>query len=165
MPCHGGYRHQLELSMERQRQERETEQSPERQYWYALVARSCNDDSLSLLVHEERLYFAVQLLSNEVHRGGFHTYFFNSSGGFYRYAIEGLLGLGAKDALQSTTSAKKRVFGNTPVPTDTGVRRTYLNEHNTIDIDLDDLENIFCDHAKDLDEKCRWFAREHGFFT
>jgi hypothetical protein len=78
------------------------------------------------LSETEKVYYAVALLRNEVNNGGFHQYFFNSSGSYYAYAEKGLVALGATQILELLRKAKAILFPDVPVPVETKRRREIL---------------------------------------
>jgi Domain of unknown function (DUF4375) len=47
----------------------------------------------------ERMIFAFTWLAREVQNGGFHQYFFNSAGDYWRDALEGLVAIGDEHGL------------------------------------------------------------------
>ena len=78
------------------------------------------------LSEPEKLCYAVALVRDEVYNGGFHQYFFNSSGSYYNYAENGLVRLGATQILELLRLAKEIVFPLTPVPMDMKTRRLLI---------------------------------------
>ena len=69
--------------------------SPQALYWSALVNRVYDGrEGFAGLSPAERSYYAVSVLSGEVHNGGFDQYFGNSSGDQYQAARAGLRGVG-----------------------------------------------------------------------
>ena len=95
---------------------------------YASLIERVHDSpgGFNALSEPEKLYYATALMQNEVHNGGFHQYFFNSSGSYYEYAQRGLTEFGATQTLELLRQAKQVVFPTVLVPTDTERRRDLL---------------------------------------
>jgi hypothetical protein len=95
---------------------------------FASLIERVHDSSggFNALSEPEKLYYATALMRNEVHNGGFHQYFFNSSGSYYEYAQRGLTELAATQTLALLRQAKQVVFPTMLVPTDTERRRNLL---------------------------------------
>jgi Domain of unknown function (DUF4375) len=85
------------------------------------------DGGFGALSEAEKLYYSVALLRNEINNGGFHQYFFNSSGNYYSYIEAGLQLLGVTQTLTLLREAKEIVFPGMPVTTDIKVRRTHMH--------------------------------------
>jgi hypothetical protein len=118
------------------------------------------------LSRAERQYFAVGLLEGEVYNGGFHQYFFNSSGDSYLYAIEGLEAIGALQALQLLRKAKQIVFGFAEPPQSTGRRRALLHSvENACEVRLASLDSLFRKDPDSLGAKLELFAKEQGLIS
>ena len=47
----------------------------------------------------ERMVFAFTWMAREAHNGGFHQFFFNSAGDYWRDVLEGLVAIGDKEGL------------------------------------------------------------------
>ncbi|MCR1764692.1 DMP19 family protein, partial [Pseudomonas aeruginosa] len=100
MPCKGGYRQNIEDGKRFHTERRRYLASPQALYWSALVNRVYDGrEGFAGLSPAERSYYAVSVLSGEVHNGGFDQYFGNSSGDQYQAARAGLRELEAEDAL------------------------------------------------------------------
>jgi hypothetical protein len=111
----------------------------------------------------ERQYFAVGLLDGEVYNGGFHQYFYNSSGDTYPEAIEGLETMGALQALELLRKAKQIVFGIAEPPKHTGPRRALLaSVESTCEERLASLDRLFWKDPDSLSAKFERFAEERG---
>jgi len=67
----------------------------------------------------EKLYYALDLFQGEVNNGGFHQFFFNSSGSYYELIESGLVTFDEPQALELLHQAKQVVFPETLVPADT----------------------------------------------
>jgi len=137
-------------------------------FYNSLIERVHNSaDGFDGLSDAERLYWSVALLRNEINNGGFHQYFFNSSGSYYEYAEKGLVRLGALQTLDLLRQAKEIVFTGVPVPVDTEIRRDLIP---VVEPDsptpewarkLDELDQRFYADADNLTPRLEAFAREH----
>ena len=87
IPCKGGYRQTIEDGKPFHTERRRYLASPQALYWSALVNRVYDGgEGFAGLSPAERSYYAVSVLSGEVHNGGFDQYFGNSSGDQYQAA-------------------------------------------------------------------------------
>lgn len=92
--------------------------------WHEPVRRVYQtSQSFAGLSESEQQYFAVAALDGEVYRGGFESYFFNSSGSYYKQAKAGLETLGATQSLTLLMRARQVLFGFKEVPEETASRR------------------------------------------
>jgi Domain of unknown function (DUF4375) len=170
MPCKGGYRETIDEAKRRAREEREEMRTdPFRKLWLSLVERENSPaGGFEMLSEAEKLYYAVGLLELEVYNGGFHQYFFNSSGSSYSYAEKGLISLGAIQTVELLRQAKEVLFPSMAVPVDTGARRRLI----PLDADsdepapdwthrLDELDRRFWADSENLGTRLKAFAREH----
>lgn len=113
MPCKGGYRQNIEDGKRFHTERRRYLTSPQALYWSALVNRVYDGrERFAGLSPAERSYYAVSVLSGEVHNGGFDQYFGNSSGDQYQAARAGLRELEAEDALALLERAAALLFGD-----------------------------------------------------
>jgi uncharacterized protein DUF4375 len=170
MPCKGGYRETIDESKRRAREEREQMRTdPFRKLWVSLVERAdAPAGGFDRLSETEKLYHAVGLLGLEVYNGGFHQYFFNSSGSSYSYAEQGLISLGAVQTLELLRQAKQLLFPSMAVPADTATRRRLIPpdaERNEPVPDwsqkLDELDRRFWADSENLGSRLKAFALEH----
>src|SRR5690606_14789899 len=99
-PCSNGTRESMEASRRWNREERERSKTdPSHIYWRALVDRVHKvEPGFEGLSEAEKKYFAVCCLSGEVYNGGFHQFFFNSAGAYYKYVLSGLEEMGASES-------------------------------------------------------------------
>ena len=116
MPCKGGYRERLEAEKKLREEERERERTdPDRKLWLSLVEEVYYSPlGFEGLSHPKKLYFALGCLEGELYNGGFHQYFFNSSGSHCAYAEEGLIAIGALETLEPCNT--QRLNCSLPVP-------------------------------------------------
>jgi len=128
MPCKGGYRESIEEGRRYIREQRERRLTdPYWKLWISLVEQVHHSPTgFDGLSHRQKLYFAVRLLEGEVYNGGFHQYFFNNSGSYYAYAEEGLIALGAFQALKLLQEGKEVLFPCVSVPVRIDERRPAL---------------------------------------
>lgn len=157
MACKQGIRKNLEASKAYYQQQRQPD--PFRDFWLLLVRRvhdeSAGFDSLSA---HEQTSFAVGVLEGEVYNGGFHQFFFNSSGDYYREALRGLEELGAMRCHALLTSAQKECFPSGIPPSDTAARRAILPAPSR---DLEWIDKEFWTDPDKLGEKLRKYAVDH----
>lgn len=117
MPCKQGTRKSIDAS--KRYYEEQKKYDPWRELWASLVKRVYDEDNgYETLSEDERLYYAVSVLSGEVYNGGMHQFFSNSSGELYRDAIEGLQKLGAVHSFGLLQDAVSILFDDEEPPTD-----------------------------------------------
>lgn len=121
IPCVRGNKLTIEERTERHRKQREQErahyESPEYKYWVGIVRRVHDDpNGYETLSHGDRLYYLLNVLSGEVHNGGFDQFFSNSSGNRYAETLAALTELGAETSLQLLVAAKQVLFDGGDVP-------------------------------------------------
>ena len=149
-----------------------TRENPFYLFYNSLIDRVHNSaDGFNGLSDDEKLYWAVALFRNEVNNGGFHQYFFNSSGSYYEYAEKGLVAVGALHTLDLLRQAKEVVFPGVPVPVDTEVRRNLLPvfepdspnpEWSRV---LNGLDQRFYANTDNLTPRLEAFARQQGLVS
>lgn len=168
MPCKGGYRETIDEAKRRAREEREQMHTdPFRKLWVSLVERADGPaGGFEMLSESEKLYYAVGLLELEVYNGGFHQYFFNSSGSSYSYAEKGLISLGAIQTVELLRQAKEILFPSMAVPLDTSARRRLIPPDADRDEPppdwtqrLDELDRRFWADSENLGSRLKAFAR------
>jgi len=128
-------------------------------------------DGLETLSEPERVYFAVTLFRAEVENGGFHQYFFNSSGSYYAHAEKGLTTLAAKQTLELLRQAKEILFPAMSVPVDTETRRQVILVADPgaptpqwLD-KVNELDKRFYADSENLTSRLKTFAREQGLVS
>ena len=130
----------------------------------SLVEQVCSSttgfDSLS---DAAKRYYALNLFQNEVNNGGFHQFFFNTSGSYHGLIENGLIDFNEPQTLELLRQAKQIVFPNIPVPVDAETRRG-LMPAPTPDVmsKLDALDQLFYGSPDTLTPKLEAFAREQG---
>jgi Domain of unknown function (DUF4375) len=149
-----------------------TRKDPFYLFYNSLIERVHNSaDGFGGLSEAEKLYWAVALLRNEINNGGFHQYFFNSSGSYYDYAEKGLVAVGAVQTLDLLRQAKETVFPTIPVPVDTEVRRNLLpvvepdSPNPEWERKLDELDQRFYANSDNLTPRLEAFAHEQGLVS
>ena len=149
-----------------------TRKGPFYLFYNCLIERVHNStEGFGGLSEAEKLYWAVALLRNEINNGGFHQYFFNSSGSYYDYAEKGLVAVGAVQTLDLLRRAKEIVFPTIPVPVDTEVRRNLLpvvepdSPNPEWERKLDELDQRFYANSDNLTPRLEAFAREQGLVS
>jgi hypothetical protein len=165
MPCKGGYRERIEAGKRRREEEKKYAQSTERRYWLSLSSKvHSSAEGAGGLKPAEKTYYAIRCLIGEVYNGGHEQYFFNHSGSMYGAALAGLLEIEALRSAALLQRAKDLLFGNTPVPMDTEVRRRFLLERDLFPAELDDLDKAFWKNEERLDERCEKYAHDHQLY-
>ncbi len=165
IPCAKGYRANIEASKEFYARQRELDQTdPSRLLWkklhqsvYSGVADRFDDLSAA-----QKNYWAVGLLIGEVYNGGFDQYFHNSSGDYYKVALEGLRTIGASASTILLESAKHLMFGEHTVPTTQTDRWEAIN--NSVSKELVRLDKAFCEDPDNIDDLLVGYAQTSGLF-
>lgn len=159
MPCVRGNTRSIEERREEQRKARDAErayrESAESRYWSALVDRVYKGEGFDALPHGDRLYYLLNVLSGEVHNGGFDQFFTNSSGNHYQETVDALRDVGDAVALDLLLQAKAAAFGDADVPADRVARyaliRTASEDQHGYEAAseaLDALDRRFWAHAE-----------------
>lgn len=167
MPCKGGYRKSIDASKIRYEQDKRFREDAEHKHWQWLVDQVHKTETgFSGLSHANQLYFATNLVSGEVYNGGFDQYFNNSSAYYFRFAVEGLMAIGASKSLALLTEAKIMFFGDAEVPSYTGERRSILRATDSEaqvkrDKELDVLDRAFWADPDKLGERMSQFAKDN----
>jgi len=165
MPCKGGYRENIEAGKRRREEEKLYQQSAEAQYWRRLVARvHSSSEGFAQLPPTEKIYYAVSCLIGEVYNGGLHQFFFNHSGSMYGAALAGLYELEAAQTAGLVIQAKELLFGNAPVPADTGERRRLLRIQDASPPGLDELDRAFWRDDEKIGDRCEAYANAQHLY-
>jgi hypothetical protein len=119
-----------------------------------------------MLNDPEKLYYALTLFQNEVNNGGFHQFFFNSSGSYYDLIENGLVTFNEPHALDLLHQAKQIIFPAIGVPTGMEARRRLMLAP-TPDLmnKLNTLDQQFYRSPDSLSAKLQAFARERGLVS
>jgi Domain of unknown function (DUF4375) len=165
-PCKGGYRD----SIERGKIWDQFSKTAEYRHWSWLVTETHNsEEGFQKLSHPNKLFFAVNLVSGDVQRGGFYLYFTCDAADYYNFAVEGLLAMDAKEALRLLTAAKQLLFGEAAIPKTDVERWNVLQsldaetqERQGIELDL--LDDVFYKDIDRLGERMLLFAQEHNLY-
>ena len=127
----------------------------------SLIARVCSSpDGFNSLSDAEKLYYTLTSLQDEVNNGGFHQFFFNSSGSYYELIENGLVIFDEPQTLELLHQAKQIVFPEISVPVDPELRRELMSDCEPIK--LDSLDRRFYSNPDTLTLKLKSFARERG---
>jgi hypothetical protein len=111
----------------------------------------------------EQLYHAITLFQGEVNNGGFHQFFFNSSGAHYELIENALITFDEPQVLELLHRAKQIVFPEILVPVDTEIRRERMRDCPPSR--LDELDRHFYSIPNTLSPKLKVFARERGLVS
>ncbi|HZW91521.1 MAG TPA: DUF4375 domain-containing protein [Candidatus Eremiobacteraceae bacterium] len=118
------------------------------------------------LTDAEKLYYALTLFQNEVNNGGFHQFFFNSSGSYYDLIENGLVTFDEPRMLELLHHAKQLVFPEITIPADLEKRRRLMPEPAPDLMNkLDALDQQFYRSPDNLSAKLEAFARERGLVS
>ena len=130
----------------------------------SLIDRVCHaSGGFGALSDAEKLYYALTLFQNEVNNGGFHQFFFNSSGSYYELIENSLVTFDEPQTLELLHQSKQIVFPEIPVPTDTQERRSTIPAPSPdLMTKLDELDQRFYRMADTLTAKLEDFARQRG---
>lgn len=162
LPCTRGNQLSIEQRNEQRRKVREAErawrESPEYRYWSSLVDRVYKQPGgFGALSRGDQLYYLVNVLSGEVHNGGFDQFFSNSSGDLYYETVQALVELGDQATLSLLQEAKSTLFGAVDVPVDRvarfGYMRTSSEDHPQYAVTvhaLDQLDKRFYANAESV---------------
>jgi hypothetical protein len=163
IPCTRGNQLTIEQRNEQQRKQREEErarlESPHYKYWSSLIRRVYGEPGgFKSLQHGDRLYFLINVLSGEVHNGGFDQFFSNSSGDRYAETVEALSEVGDQATLQLLREAKLALFAQEDVPVNRVARfelmATSSKEHPRYESawnELEELDSRFYASASNVD--------------
>lgn len=130
----------------------------------SLVERVCHaPGGFDALSDAEKLYYSLTLFQDEVNNGGFHQFFFNSSGSYYELIEEGLVTFDEPQALELLHQAKQIVFPEMPVHVDMEKRRELMRGCQPRK--LDELDRRFYSNPDTLTPKLQAFARGQGLVS
>ena len=168
MPCKQGNRENIERSKEYWRKQREY--NPLRELWKSLVQRVDRPEpGFSGLNSAEKLYFSLRVLEGEVYNGGFHQFFYNSSGEFYDQVVDGLTRLQAFASLKLLSEAKEILFGDADVPADRTERYNLMEnrpetgaESTPRRIRLEEIDKAYWKNPDSLGAKLDEYAETQG---
>lgn len=165
IPCHRGYRDDIERSKLRRIEEKKYEQSAARKHWLWLVEQACGAaGGFESLSASNQAFFAVGVLERDVYRGGFESYFFSNSANHYSLAVSLLMELGATNALRLVMAAKEALFGPGPLPATVQARRAHLWAHHDAVARTQRVAAIdaaFCKDPDELQMKIEAYAARH----
>jgi hypothetical protein len=130
----------------------------------SLIDRVCHSpEGFDSLSQAEKLYYALTLFQNEINNGGFHQFFFNSSGSYYELIEDGLVTFDEPKMLELLHQAKLIIFPEIAVPIDTRTRRErmpHADPSGDLMGKLDKLDQEFYRQPNTLSPKLEAFARE-----
>ena len=132
----------------------------------SLIDRVCHlPGGFDTLSDAEKLYYALTLFRNEINNGGFHQFFFNSSGSYYDLIENGLVNFDGRQTLELLRQAKQIVFPEIAIPPDTKTRRHLMPPTPDLMNTLDELDQQFYRSPDLLSAKLEAFAREQGLVS
>lgn len=176
VPCsrggQGSTRERQEKRAKARAQERERRASPEWRYWSSLIDRVYHQPAgFEALPRGDQLYYLVNVLSGEVHNGGFDQFFSNTSGDRYAQTVSALEELGAHEIQGMLQEAKQCLFGEVDVPRSQTERHRLMasaSEDGAVcmraEAVLDRLDKRFQARADDVGELLTQLARQHGLY-
>lgn len=170
MACKQGIRESIEAS--RAYYQKMKEYDPFRELWVSLVKRSSDNPKLDAWSTEEKMYFSVCLMEGEIYNGGFDQYFTNSSGDYYRLALDGLEQMEATYSARLLKEAARAMFGTDYPPdsqserwrvTNSKVRRlTELVTRHHRSAQLERLDKRFYEDPDKLLDRLTVYAEVNG---
>lgn len=130
----------------------------------SLIDRVCHSaGGFDELSDAEKLYYAMTLFQNEINNGGFHQFFFNSSGSYYELIENGLVTFDEPQTLELLHEAKRIVFPGIAVPVEMQRRRDLLPAPAPDLMNrLNELDQRFYRSPDTLTPKLEAFARQRG---
>ncbi len=166
IPCKRGYRDDIERSKAQRIEQKKYERSAERKHWTWLIAQvHGSGEGFDHLSAANQAFYAVCVLDGDVHRGGFESYFFNSSANYHSLALNLLMEIGATSALRIVIAAKEVLFGPGPLPKSVHARRAHLQAHHdpvSRAKKMALIDATFCKDPDELQKKIEAFAARHG---
>jgi len=137
---------------------------------YASLIQRVHDspEGFAALSPAEQLYYSLNLFRNEVNNGGFHQFFFNSSGSYYDLIETALVSLNEPQYLDLLHRAKEIVLPGMAVPSEWKRRRELLpieqpgNPQPDWRREIGELDRIFYSMPDTLTPKLQAFATEKG---
>ena len=126
-----------------------------------------SDAGFDRLTEDEKTIFTIRELVMEVLNGGFHQYFYNSSGARYSAAEAALEKLNEQEALDLLRQARQALFPGAAIPTDTAERRKMIPYAHEVPGSksshlADEEGSRFAEISADLDLRLMRFARDAG---
>jgi hypothetical protein len=119
----------------------------------------------------DQLYYLVNVLSGEVHNGGFDQFFSNSSGDRYYETVQALDELGDQATRGLLEEAKSTLFGSAAVPADRvarfGLMPTALEDHPQYEATgsaLDLLDKRFYANAETISNLLERVVAAHNLY-
>jgi len=104
------------------------------------------------LTTPEKVFVSIWELESEVNNGGFHQYFFNSSGDNARHCVSALESIGAMNFAALVKQANS-VFENGEPPADSGIRQPQIEKFSDDQKKfLDELDQKFFKYPDNLTE-------------
>jgi tetratricopeptide (TPR) repeat protein len=126
------------------------------------------DVGFERFTEEEKTVFCIRELVMEVENGGFHQYFYNSSGTRHAAAETALERLNEPEALAMLRRARQALFGESAIPEDTAERRKMIPyafevPGSKLPELVEEEESFrFADRCEDLDAHLLQFAIDTG---
>jgi tetratricopeptide (TPR) repeat protein len=125
------------------------------------------DVGFDRFTEDEKAVFAIRELVHEVLNGGFHQYFYNSSGVRHAAAEAALERLNEPEALDLLRRARQALFAGVAIPDDTAERRKMIPfdyevpGSNSADL-ADEEGSRFAELSDALDSRLMHFAKDTG---
>ena len=126
------------------------------------IAELCNyGEDVEKLNSSQKTFYFVQNLDREIHNGGFHQFFYNSSGNFTHETIIALSKIDAKTTVSILQKAIE-CFPNKTVPKNRSERIKVLeNIDKQASAEWNNLDKVFYNYEDDLTQLCINFINEN----
>ncbi|HWA01513.1 MAG TPA: DUF4375 domain-containing protein [Caulobacterales bacterium] len=161
VPCSRGDRERIEAGRRRYYDQKAFLESDVWKFWLKLV-----QTPVASMNSAELAYFSANLLRGEVLNGGFHQFFFNSSGVLYEDANRGLAELGAEQTRSLAALAKSAIFGEQPVTEETQQRLLQWSlADEALGRRLHQLDRAFYEDPDKLWNRLQSFGVSNGFYA
>jgi hypothetical protein len=172
MACKQGIRKNLDQA--KAYYEKLKEPDPERDYWKLLIHRIYKTtQGYSGLSYPETIYYLGCVLQGEVHNGGFHQFFTNSSGDRYSETLDALEEIGAYESRRLLTLATELFFLSDTPSKDRTERYHQMPEYGeplcghdpNWQKKSDELDRAFWKNPDDLSGRLTSYGIQHGLFV
>ena len=109
----------------------------------------------------QKVFLIIENLEREINNGGFHQFYWNSSGNYANETVDALVKIGAKKTAEIVKKANSE-FKNGIVPSDRDKRDKELSEIENRAMDnWNNCDNLFYDYEENLTELLIDFVLEN----